>query len=65
MKTTLTEQELESHGWRKDSKMGGCMVWRDPLNLLSYYTFRDAVIVQLRQMRMERERAERLKSDND
>lgn len=42
----MTEKELESFGWFKDTKWSGPMCWRDPKNLLSWYTFEDAVAVQ-------------------
>jgi len=41
----MTESELINYGWHKDAQRG-CMMWRDPDSLASWYTFEDAVLVQ-------------------
>ncbi len=42
----MTEAQLKSYGWVKDVSHVGTMCWRDPLAKLSWYIFRDAVIIQ-------------------
>ncbi len=42
----MTETELKSYGWVKDEGHVGTMCWRDPLAKLSWYIFRDAVLIQ-------------------
>lgn len=44
----MKQAQLISHGWHKNTKLGGAMIWRDPFNLLSHYTFRSACIIQKR-----------------
>lgn len=41
----MTQEDLRARGWLYDA---GAHVyqWRDPRNLLSWYTFRDAVAIQ-------------------
>ena len=46
----MTESELTSYGWHKNTRIGGCMIWCDPENLLSHYTFRNAVNIQKRRL---------------
>ena len=41
----MTEQTLLARGWVHDPSYH-VHQWRDPLNLLSWYTFRDACLIQ-------------------
>jgi len=56
----MTEEELTKYGWYKDTGWPGPMCWRDPLGLLSWYTFKDAVEIQERRLKVaSRERDEK------
>ena len=58
----MTEQDLLAHGWVHDP-LRHVHQWRDPLNRLSWYTFRDACLVQQKRVTAQEEKKPRVQGE--